>query len=90
LRVLGRGIAGRRSLMQCPVCGEGTKVVATRTEAKVAKDPGLVRAGKRALARLDRRGEEFVVRKRQCTCGWSGKTVEIWTVPSTAKHSAKH
>ena len=77
-------------MMQCPVCGEGTRVVATRTEAKVAKDPGLVRVGRRAMRRLGRIGEEFVVRKRQCACGWSGKTVEIWTVPGTAKQSAKH
>ena len=76
--------------MLCPECGKGTKVVATRTEGKVAKDPGLVRAGRRALTRIGRRGEDFVVRKRQCECGWVGKTVETWTVPTTAKHSAKH
>lgn len=76
--------------MQCPVCEGDTRVVATRTEAKVAKDPGLVRVGRRAMRRLGRIGEEFVVRRRLCQCGWGGKTVEIWTVPSTAKHSAKH
>jgi predicted RNA-binding Zn-ribbon protein involved in translation (DUF1610 family) len=77
--------------MLCPECGGETRVKTTRTEAKAAKDPGLVRAGRRALARLGRRGEEFVVRKRLCPeCGWKGKTVEIWAVPSTAKHSAKH
>lgn len=86
VRLLQSRRHGCGSLMQCPVCGGGTRVMTTRTEAKAAKDPGLVRAGRRALARLGRRGETFVVRVRLCprgVCGWRGKTVEVLALPST-------
>lgn len=76
--------------MLCPTCSGDTRVTTTRTEAKAAKDPGLVRAGRRAMRRLGRLGEVFVVRRRLCSCGWRGETVEILAMPSTAKHSAKH
>ena len=38
----------------CPTCGVKSRVLTSRTEESGEKDPGLVRAGRRALRRMGR------------------------------------